>query len=324
MKILLFLILLVFLWKEFFIKWPDQYFHLVMCDVGQGDAILLSAGYVQILIDTGPNEEIVSCLSSNMPFWDKKIDILVITHFDDDHIGGFKHLSQSYSISNVYLPLTDYKESAAYLEMRGRLTAMQDFGTKLKQPFLGQQISFMEFSPEYQTKYNSTIPLEMVFLTPIKFNPQQFELLEENSLLTWESSETKLSAQNWQKIATNEGNNNGSIALKVRFGDLNFLLLGDLEVAGELALMQQGLISQVDIQKVGHHGSKTASSLEFLLFSRPEIALISCGAGNKFGHPHPEVLDNFHATNAKMWRTDEMGDIEIVSDGQKFWLKDEK
>jgi competence protein ComEC len=322
MKFVVTVLFCLLLWRELQVKWPDDVLHLVVCDVGQGDAILLSYGTAQILIDAGPNEKVVACLSDFLPFWDKKIDVLVLTHFDEDHIGGFKYLVQNYEIANVFLNLTEYKDSKTFLELQERLLAMQSFGSQIKQPFLGQQISFAKFTPSHQAKYNSQPSLELTFLTPFAIDEAQVGVLEENKLFSWQKTETSLSAAKWQEMAVVESNNNGSIALIAQFDQLKILLLGDLETPREIALLERGLITQVDLQKVGHHGSKTASSLEFLQVSRPEMGLISCGLNNKFNHPHPEVLTNFQAITAEIWRTDAQGSIEILSDGQKFWLKD--
>lgn len=318
---------LILLW-ELLMKWPDEHFHLVVCDVGQGDAILLKYGLMQILIDTGPDESLTSCLDQQLPFWDKKIDVLILTHFDNDHIGGFSYLAQTYAIDYIFLPLTDYKESQVFLELKEQISALQEQGTIVKEPFLGQQIAFSKISPNYQAKYNSINNDEnnllLSFLTPMALDLEEYQSLEETNSFLWQTPEHKLSAEDWQKLAYKESNNNGSIAVFIQFNELKILLSGDLESARELALTRAGLINGVDIQKVGHHGSKTSSSLDFLLKLRPEMALISCGLDNKFNHPNSEVLDNFASINAQIWRTDHFGTIEVVSDGQNFWLKNKK
>lgn len=319
---------LFILLRELLVKWPDEYFHLVVCDVGQGDAILLKYGSMQILIDTGPDDSLMTCLDQQLPFWDKKIDVLILTHFDDDHIGGFATLAQTHSIDYIFLPLTDYKETKVFLELKERISALQEQGTIVKEPFLGQQIAFSKISPHYQAKYNSINKSEhsflLTFLTPLALDLEEYGVLEETGSFLWQGPEHKLSAEDWQKLAYKESDNDGSIAVFVQFNELKVLLSGDLESARELALTKAGLISKVDIQKVGHHGSKTSSSLDFLLKLRPEMALISCGLNNKFNHPNPEVLDNFSLIDAQILRTDHLGTIEVLSDGQKFWLKNKK
>lgn len=320
-------VLSILLW-ELLTKWPDEHFHLVVCDVGQGDTILLEYGQMQILIDTGPDESLMACLDEHLPFWDKKIDVLILTHFDDDHIGGFNTLVQTYFIDYIFLPLTDYKESKVFLELKEQISTLQEQGTIVKEPFLGQQIAFSQISPNYQAKYNSIKNKEksllLTFLTPMALDLAEYKSLEEAGSFLWQRPEHKLSAEDWQKLAYKESNNDGSIAVFVQFNELKVLLSGDLESTRELALTKVGLINEVDIQKVGHHGSKTSSSLDFLWKLRPEMALISCGLNNKFGHPSPEVLSNFASIGAQILRTDQLGTIEVLSDGQKFWLKNKK
>lgn len=325
MKPIFLLCALVIFVREIFVKWPDHFLHVVTCDVGQGDAILLSLGFTQMLIDTGPDESVLSCLDKQLPFWDKKIDVLFITHFDEDHIGGFQQLTQIYSISYIFLPLTNHKDSEVFLELKERVSAMQKLGTIVKEPFLGQQIAFSKFSSIYQAKYSSNdSQLSLTFLTPTDLDLEEYKSLEEVKALFWQTPEHELSDEDWQKLKIKMSDNNGSIAIFAKFGEVKLLLLGDLESTREVALTDVGLIVDVDMQKVGHHGSKTSSSIEFLLKSKPEISLVSCGLNNQFGHPNQEILDNFQSIASQVLRTDQLGTIEIVSDGQKFWLKNKK
>lgn len=323
-KVIIFIVLLSFL-SQLIIKWPDKFLHIIACDVGQGDAILFKIGYFQALIDVGPDERVLNCLNNHLPFWDKKIDLLVLTHFDDDHIGGFRNLSQIYAIKYLFLPLTAYKDSEAFLELKTQIASIQSLGTVVKEPFLGQQIAFSEFSHEYQAKYNS-INQELLFsfITPFELDLEEYESLESRKLFLWQKPENYLSAEEFKKLAYKISDNNGSIAILSQFGNMKILLLGDLESTRELAIVSAGLIADIDIQKIGHHGSKTSTSMEIISKAQPEIALISCGLNNKFGHPNKEVLDNLESSEAQVLRTDELGDVEIIGDGQKFWLKDKK
>ncbi len=317
----------IILW-ELFTKYPDENFHLVVCDVGQGDAVLLEYKQMQVLIDTGPDESLLTCLNKELGFWDKKIDVLILTHYDDDHIGGFSSLSQTYKINFIFLPLTHYKESEVFLELKTQINTLQKQGTIVKEPFLGQQIAFSKISPNHQAKYNSINEqqnsLLLTFLTPMALDLEEQRSLEVTESFLWQAPEQYLSAEDWQKMAYEISDNDGSIAVFVQFGELKVLLTGDLESARELALLNASLITEVDIQKAGHHGSKTSSALAFLEKTRPEMVLISCGLNNKFNHPNPEILANFQAIGAEILRTDHFGTIEVVSDGQKFWLKNKK
>ncbi|NMB57218.1 MBL fold metallo-hydrolase [Candidatus Beckwithbacteria bacterium] len=80
-------------------QYPDQKLRFIQCDVGQGDAVLITKGFTQILIDSGEDNQVLSCLQKHMPFWDKKINLVIATHPDKDHIGGFDEIATIYSIA---------------------------------------------------------------------------------------------------------------------------------------------------------------------------------------------------------------------------------
>ena len=87
-KILAFLaILTALIWAAVF-SFPDNSLHLIFCDVGQGDAILVKKGFNQVLIDGGPDERVLGCLSENLPFWDRTLEMVVLTHPQADHLTG--------------------------------------------------------------------------------------------------------------------------------------------------------------------------------------------------------------------------------------------
>jgi competence protein ComEC len=83
--------------------WPDGKVRVIFCDVGQGDGILISQGTFQMLVDTGPeNNKIVGCLGRYMPFWDKNVETVIITHWDKDHSGGLKQVGRNYQVGGLY------------------------------------------------------------------------------------------------------------------------------------------------------------------------------------------------------------------------------
>jgi len=84
-----------------FCSWPDHKLHLIACDVGQGDAYLVKFGFIQILIDGGKDNAVLNCLDSQLPLWDRQIDLVIATHDDSDHIGGLVEVSKRYRIKNL-------------------------------------------------------------------------------------------------------------------------------------------------------------------------------------------------------------------------------
>jgi competence protein ComEC len=113
--------------------------------------------------------------------------------------------------------------------------------------------------------------------------------------------------------------NNESVSLRLVYGDFSLLLTGDAEVEAEREMVgsKRPLISTV--YKAGHHGSNSSSSASFLAAVQPQIAIISAGADNSYGHPHEEVLARLAEGKTAVLRTDELGTIELITDGKVMW-----
>ncbi|MCA1626801.1 MAG: hypothetical protein LC742_02400, partial [Acidobacteria bacterium] len=112
----------------------------------------------------------------------------------------------------------------------------------------------------------------------------------------------------------NEPNAN-SVVTRLDYGEFSMLLTGDAEAQTEQRLITNGARLEADILKVGHHGSKYATSEEFLKRGQFDAAIISTGADNRYGHPSPEVLDRLKAAGVKLYRTDLQGEITITTRG---------
>lgn len=110
--------------------------------------------------------------------------------------------------------------------------------------------------------------------------------------------------------------NEYSIVCRVDYGDTSFLFTGDAEIKNEMEMLDGGFDLDVDVLKVGHHGSSTSSSLVFLKAVTPEYAVILCGTNNKYGHPHDETLSKLEEVSATIYRTDINGTITITTDGK--------
>jgi len=111
------------------------------------------------------------------------------------------------------------------------------------------------------------------------------------------------------------------VVARLVYGNNSFLLTGDMEDNLESFLLSFGGSIKSDVLKVGHHGSKTSTSEKFLGMVNPELAVISAGKNNKYGHPHKEVTERFSRFEIPMLRTDEKGTIIIKSDGEKIVVK---
>ena len=117
---------------------------------------------------------------------------------------------------------------------------------------------------------------------------------------------------------TYEDTNNNSIVLLLTHGDNKFLFVGDAEEKAEEDILAEGVSVKADVLKVGHHGSRTASSEAFLQAVEPTYAVISCGQDNSYGHPHAETLNTLRSMGVKVFRTDEQGTVTATSDGHEI------
>ena len=115
--------------------------------------------------------------------------------------------------------------------------------------------------------------------------------------------------------------NDDSVVLEVRYGDVAVLLLGDVGAGIERSIATQLTPAKHRILKVAHHGSRTSSSRELLESWRPDIAIISCGRGNSFGHPAPDVLQRLESVGTTIYRTDLHGQISLETDGADVHIR---
>ncbi|MCC0781546.1 MBL fold metallo-hydrolase [Clostridioides sp. ES-S-0108-01] len=115
--------------------------------------------------------------------------------------------------------------------------------------------------------------------------------------------------------------NLNSIVFKLTFNDNSFLFMGDAEEQNEKEILRSFELNNINFIKIGHHGSNSSSSLEFIKKISPDIAAISCGYKNQYGHPHREVINNLKQNHVSIYRTDRIGDIVFYSDGEIIFTK---
>lgn len=119
-------------------------------------------------------------------------------------------------------------------------------------------------------------------------------------------------------LEQDENLNNMSVVVKMCYGESSYLFEGDAESGAERAILDSGENVRADILKAGHHGSRTSSTKDYLTAVDPEIAIISCGEGNSYGHPHQQTLDKFRDLGIAFYRTDTQGTITIGTDGEEY------
>lgn len=260
---------------------------VTMFDVGQGDAILIRTPYQQnIVIDGGPDGRISEKLSGRLPFFDRTLDLVVLTHPHADHVTGLVDLLDRYRVRKIVIG--------------------------------GAHHTTVEYRTFLETVFSHRIPLETARSGDV------FRFGVDCVLAVLASGGTPLAPSRVGRRDQEKDLNDSSIVATLTFNTNEFLLMGDAGQRIEQELLGKGAIDDIDVLKVGHHGSKGASTDEFLAAARPEIAIISSGRGNSYGHPHRAALDRLEAARAAIWRTDERGDVELVSDGETISIHSQK
>ena len=262
---------------------PDDNLHVSFLDVGEGDAILIQTpDHQDILVDGGPSPQAVTLgLSQKMPFWDRSIDLVVLTHPHADHVTGLVEVLRRYQVEQVVYPALGY-DSPIYDEW---LSLIEEKGIKCTVAQAGQQIDLGEGAV-----------MKVV-------NPRSPFLSDTESDI-----------------------DNNSVVLEVSLGKVSFLLTADIEQEAEFGLITHRAVHSSTVLKVAHHGSDTSTTAEFLATVNPRLAVIPVGADNRFGHPSDEVMNRLEEKPSpeSIYRTDEHGTIEFITDGERLWVKTEK
>lgn len=279
---------------------PDDYLHIIFCDVGQGDAILIRHKSFQMLIDGGGDTSVLQCLQRYMPLWDHQLELMVATHPHSDHINGLVAVLGNFQVKTL-IHSGQGNQSADFDRFK-RAVDKEHLQAK----------NIMVAREGMQFKVGNYIDLSI--LHPINSTTA-------SDPLTLSNSETLLSdvsdALNQKEINLN----NSSVVLKLTYLYLDILLMGDLEMEEEAALLARGMITGAEVLKVGHHGAKTSSTDDFITQVKPEISVISVGKNNSYGHPNPLVLDRLDKIGSLILRTDLDSTIELVSDGKLLWRR---
>lgn len=245
-------------------------------DIGQGDSILIETpSGTQMLVDSGLNNLLLEKLPEVIPFYDKNLDAIMMSHADADHIGGFPGLLKSFSVDNIIFGVvrSDNELSKAVFENKSQ-------ESKVFEVEEGDRIIL-------DSKHNI-----------------YFEIFYPN------------------KIFSDSDVNDTSIVGRLVYGEIEFMFTGDASISVEKYLVNRyknNLAS--DVLKVGHHGSDTSTSLEFLGFVNPSYAVISAGENNSYGHPHQEIFERLQEFEIEIFQTKDLGTIVAKTNGEEVWFE---
>lgn len=253
-----------FLYKE------DERLEVTFLDVGQGDAALIQTPHGKtILIDGGTsNTSVLRRLGEELPFWEKKIDLVMVSHPHDDHYGGLAAVFERYDVKTFMA--TDYPaHQSSYKELL---------------ELVGEEPSTV-MRPWSQDFEIDGVYFDFIF--------------PESSMID-------------KKIGTA---NDASIVFKLSYGDIDFLFTGDAEKPVEQQLVTNKAKIEAEVLKLGHHGSDTSSTEDFLNLVKPRYAIASAGKDNSYGHPTLLIVKRLERSGIELFRTDQEGSLSFFSNG---------
>lgn len=254
---------------------------VVFCDVGQGDATYMRVkNKADVLIDTGPNKKILDCLGKYMPFFDRTIEIVILSHPQKDHVGGIDDILKGYQVKDLfYNQIPPSNEAIKHLSYLIKLYKI----------------------PVHAASEGNNIRIESATISFLWPSPSQVAQL---------SSLSSKQINDLSNVAVFQEND-----VKIIFtGDISYYILERLFRQSNNKIytpyvLTGKLKNPYTILKISHHGSKSGTSLDFLQLANIREGVISVGLKNSYGHPAGSVLDMLKAAGVKIRRTDLEGDI---------------
>ena len=255
----------------------DKMLSVTFLDIGQGQSIFIQGpGGSQVLVDGGPApKDAARRLGGIMGPLDRSLDVVVLTHPDEDHFRGLSEVVRRYDVG-LALEGPGNTENPLYEEWRSAIEA--------------EQVRKLEASAGQSFVLDGGVKVDVLNPTP---------------------GQSGLA-----------GNNNNSVVLMLTYGAISFLLTADIEAEAERRLIREGASLDAEVLQVAHHGSRTSTTPGFLRQVSPVVAVISSGASNPYGHPHPDVVARLESSaGAEMiYNTAQSGDIRFQTDGVRLWV----
>ncbi len=260
----------------------DGKLHIVFCDVGQGDAIFVKTPSGRtMLFDGGPDDAVLNCLDNHVPFWHRRIDMLLLSHPHLDHFAGFIEVVEKYDV-RTFVTEKLVNETEIFKEL---LEGVQAAKIKTEYVYAGNHVKLMDG-------------------VSVKILGPTAGFLNETS----------------PNGVIGEKKEFASLIVLIGYKNFTLLLTGDSQVSGLKDALAVGS-GKISVLQVPHHGSASGLDQEIIDRIKPKLAVISVGKDNRYGHPRQEILKILRDNDIKILRTDEDGEVEIISDGKIFTLR---
>ena len=299
---------------------PDGSAEIHYIDVGQGDATLVLADGMSVLIDTGVRDSEDALINYLKDKGIQTLDYFIITHFDSDHYGEAADIVDAFKINNLILPdqikLNDEGEDqATYKNFIDKVAAKNDeiFVSIIENnDDIGQRVICDDII-DIDDKNDRVINVGVI-------DPEK------------EGDKADLELEFFAPIKDDyKDSNDYSVVFMLRWGATKMLFTGDAEKNSEADIVERYGISlddlfDCDVFKAGHHGSRTSSCDAILDAASPKYIIISCGVDNSYGHPHSEAMERFNKVveEDNILITAEKGTIILTTDGEKITVSTEK
>lgn len=272
----------------------------ILIIVPNGKTVLIDAG------DTGKGKVVLEALKR---YNVQQLDYFVATHPHPDHIGGADEVIKSIKVLNV-IDNGQGPDVPASFAAQSKPAAGAASGKKPAAKKPDRSSAITKFYDEYKEAVDQSGAHYEKAEAGKKYD------IGGGARLTILAPIEPLFTRDQIKTGGNLPNAN-SIVMRLDYGDFSMLLPGDAEEQTEHRMLTKDLNLNARILKVAHHGSKYATSQDFLARVKPEVAIISCGEWNRYGHPSQVVLDRLRASNVKLYRTDLHGEIAITTKGKE-------
>ena len=259
-------------------------------DVGQADATLFIQDGKTMLFDVGTknsSDELEKYLK-NLDI--KYIDVLVLSHPHEDHMGGASVILNNFEVGTIYGPdIFDISSLDTKKWFNDMMDAVDRIDEKRNEGIAEEDQTSIWHFPRNEKGEFAKFKIGGAIVE--FYAPLEDEYSDDNDY---------------------------SICAKITFGEIDIMLTGDATKDVEEALIEEGEDLDVEIFQASHHGSDTGNSKEFLEEMTPECIVISCGMENRYNHPVKSVVEMFKQMNIPVYRTDESGDIVMTTDGTEY------